>query len=318
MTKRERVLAAICGHKVDYVPSSYSLHFPVEKAKSNRGVRAHLEFYKKTDIDIMKIMNEYLIPDFGAIRAPADWSVIPSFTAKTKVISDFGDFVKKIIDRLGADDFSLATIHGICASTIHPVEGRYGYLAVREMQVSHLREKPQPYLDACQRIADALCIMAEKALDAGADGIYYAALGAERHFYTDDEFSRAVAPFDLQVLKLIKSRGGYVTLHMCKDNLNMRRFVPYAPYADIVNWGVVETNFPLAAGKKLFPNAAIMGGLPNRAKIWTQGSDEDLKREIKKIIKEFGRKKFIMGADCTLATELPYERINTAVKAARC
>ena len=60
-----------------------------------------------------------------------------------------------------------------------------------------------------------------------------------------------------------------------------------------------------------------MGGLPNRAKMWTQGSDEDLKKAIKKIIAEMGHKKFIMGADCTLATDLAYERINTAVRTAR-
>lgn len=317
MTKRERVLAAILGQDIDSIPSSYSLHFPAEKAKSNKGVRSHLEFYKKTDVDIMKIMNEYLVPDFGGIRVPSDWKIIPSFNRKTKFISDFGDFVKKIVDRLGPDDFFLATIHGICASSIHPIEARYGYLPVRELQVSHLREKSAPYLDACRRIADGLCCMADVLLEAGVDGIYYAALGGERHFYTDEEFSRAVLPFDLQVLRHIKAKGGYVLLHMCKNNLNMQRFKPYAPYADIVNWGVAETNFSLKDGKKLFSNAAIMGGLPNRAKMWSQGSDEDLKKAIKKIIAEMGRKKFIMGADCTLATDLAYERINTAVRTAR-
>ena len=317
MTKRERVLAAVFGQEVDVVPSSYSLHFPSEKAKSNKGVASHLEFYRKTDVDIMKIMNEYLVPDFGSIRVPTDWKIIPSFSRKTKFISDFGDFVKKIIDRLGPDDFSLATIHGICASSIHPIEARYGYLPVREMQVSHLREKGEPYLDACRRIADGLCIMADMIFEAGADGVYYAALGGERHFYTDEEFSRAVLPFDLQVIKHIKAKGGYVLLHMCKNNLNMQRFKPYASYADIVNWGVAETNFSLKEGKKLFSTSAIMGGLPNRAKMWTQGSDEDLKKAIKKIIAEMGHKKFIMGADCTLATDLAYERINTAVRTAR-
>ena len=317
MTKRERVLAAILGQDIDSIPSSYSLHFPAEKAKSNKGVRSHLEFYKKTDVDIMKIMNEYLVPDFGGIRVPSDWKIIPSFNRKTKFISDFGDFVKKIVDRLGPDDFFLATIHGICASSIHPIEARYGYLPVRELQVSHLREKSAPYLDACRRIADGLCCMADVLLEAGVDGIYYAALGGERHFYTDEEFSRAVLPFDLQVLRHIKAKGGYVLLHLCKNNLNMQRFKPYAPYADIVNWGVAETNFSLKDGKKLFSNAAIMGGLPNRAKMWSQGSDEDLKKAIKKIIAEMGRKKFIMGADCTLATDLAYERINTAVRTAR-
>jgi uroporphyrinogen decarboxylase len=264
----------------------------------------------------MKIMNEYLVPDFGEIRTPSDWNSIPTFTKNTPFIVAFEDFVKKTVDNLGPDDFSLATIHGICASTIHPIENRYGYLATRQLQVTHMRDNPQPFLDACQRIADGLCIMAEKVLKAGADGIYFAALGAEKHFYTAEEFSRAVMPFDLQIIKTIRENNGYVLLHMCKENLDMGRFKPYEPYTDIANWGVHETHVSLEEGKQLFPNATIMGGLANRSGVLIDGSDAELTGTIHHIISSFGRRKFILGADCTLPTELPYKRIRTAVKAA--
>ena len=62
MNKFERVKAAITGMPVDYVPSCYSLHFPKQSAFGEAAVRAHLDFYHETDVDILKVMNENLVP----------------------------------------------------------------------------------------------------------------------------------------------------------------------------------------------------------------------------------------------------------------
>ena len=64
MTKRERVIAAIEGKKVDAIPSSFSLHFPKNQAVGDEAVAAHLKFFKETDTDIVKVMNEHLDPIF--------------------------------------------------------------------------------------------------------------------------------------------------------------------------------------------------------------------------------------------------------------
>ena len=40
MTKRERVIAAIEGKKVDAIPSSFSLHFPKNQAVGDEAVAA--------------------------------------------------------------------------------------------------------------------------------------------------------------------------------------------------------------------------------------------------------------------------------------
>ena len=47
MTKRERVIAAIEGKKVDAIPSSFSLHFPKNQAVGDEAVAAHLKFFKR-------------------------------------------------------------------------------------------------------------------------------------------------------------------------------------------------------------------------------------------------------------------------------
>ena len=73
MTKRERVIAAIEGKKVDAIPSSFSLHFPKNQAVGDEAVAAHLKFFKETDTDIVKVMNEHLVPYYGMIRTPKDY-----------------------------------------------------------------------------------------------------------------------------------------------------------------------------------------------------------------------------------------------------
>jgi uroporphyrinogen decarboxylase len=317
MTKHERVVAAITGAESKGIPSCFSLHFPKDQAHGVAGVQAHLDFFKRTDTDILKIMNEHLVPPVGEIRCPGDWNKIPSFTSSSPFIKDQIEFARRIADRCDPDGFTLGTLHGICASAIHPIESRYGYQAVRELQCAHLRANPKPVLDAFARITEGMCILARAYGELGLDGVYYAGLGAENHFFTDEEFAAWIAPFDKEILSAVKSSGGYTFLHMCKENLNMNRYASYAGLSDVVNWGVHEAPLSLDGGRTLFPDSCVMGGLANRSGILVEGSEADLSEAVKALISAQGGKKFILGADCTLPTEISYERIRVAVDAAR-
>ena len=65
-------------------------------------------------------------------------------------------------------------------------------------------------LDSMERIADGMCILAERYIkDAGVDSVYYAGLGAETRWYTYEEFAKWIKPFDLKIMKAIKDAGGY-------------------------------------------------------------------------------------------------------------
>jgi len=317
MTKRERVLAAIQGREVDYVPTGFSLHFPESEAKGEKGVESHLEFFRQTDTDIIKIMNENLVPDAGEIRTPEDWNKIPRYSLNDAFMESQIEMVKRIMDKADPDAFSLGTLHGICASAIHPIEARYGYESVRELFCTHIRENKQPVLEAFKRIADGMCQLAVKYKELGLNGIYYAALGGEKHYFTDEEFSEMMEPFDKEILKASKEAGGINFLHMCKNNLNMKRYESYNGLADVVNWGIYETDFSLEEGKRLFNGITVMGGLANRSGVMVEGTIDELKAEAKKVIRDYGKTSFILGADCTLPTEIPYERIRAITEAAR-
>ena len=70
-------------------------------------------------------------------------------------------------------------------------------------------------------------------------------------------------------------------------------------------------------GQKLFSGKVLMGGLPNRSGVMTEGSKEELVQEAQRLIRQFAPNGFILGADCTLPTEMPYERVKWLVDATR-
>lgn len=318
MTKKERVIAAIEGRDYDAVPACFSLHFPKERSAGEAAIEEHLRFFKETDTDILKLMNENLIPDAGPIQKPEDWNNIPVMTMKDAFMVRQMDLTRKMLERSDPNAFRIGTLHGICASAIHPIEHRYGYVEVRQMLCEHLRQNKQPVLSAMQRITDVLCELGRSYVEAGMDGVFYAALGGEKHFFTDEEFEEYIKPFDLQIMKAIRDAGGYVILHICKENLNMQRYKDYAPAADIVNWGIYETDFPMEEGKKLFPNCAVLGGFANHpGSVLIDGPKDKIREEAQRIIESAGRKGFILGADCTVPNTVPYSNLRAAVEAGR-
>ncbi len=319
MTKKERVIAAIEQKDLDGIPSSFSLHFPDGEKRGEAGVKAHLDFFRETDADVCKIMNENLIPVFGTIHTPEDYDrLIPVITMDDDFMKNQMEMTKKILENCDKDVFTMGTLHGICASGIHPIEqAGVNYYAARQMQVDFLRWDEKNMLSAMERITDVLCELAESYIKAGLDSVYYAALGGEYEFFTDEEFAKWIKPFDLRVLKAIQDAGGYSFLHICKDHLNMERYRDYSVYADVVNWGVYEAPFSLEMGRELFAGKTIMGGLPNHHGALVEGSKTEIEAEVKKVVDTFGRKGLILGADCTLSTQQDRTKVRMAVEAAR-
>ena len=179
MTKKERVTAAIRGEEVDKIPSGFSLHFPKKSAFGDAAVKAHLKFFEESDTDILKIMNENLVPYMGEINNGSDYSMVKEMTMEDGFMQDQVELVKKILAGCDRDAFILGTLHGITASSIHPLEKmdpNYTYDQVREKLCRLLHEDEDTVLAGMKRIADVMCELARTYIELGVDGVYYAAL----------------------------------------------------------------------------------------------------------------------------------------------
>lgn len=314
MNNRENTIAAVRGEKTSRVPAGFWLHFPEDCFHGERAIQAHLDFFEQTKTDLMKIMNENVIPCDVPIREPSDWKAVRAYSRDAKFIQDQMEITKRIVDKVHNKGIVLLTVHGLVASAWHARGGTAGYETGSAFLTEHLRKDPASVRTAYEAISDTLCVIVEEAFQAGVDGIYYAALGGESYNYTDEEFAEFVKPFDLKVLEAARKRPAFNVLHICKDRLNLERYRDYP--ADVINWGVYEQNPSLLEGRKIFADKAILGGLDDRAGVLVDGTQEDIRREVHRVIEQMGTNKFLLGADCTLPTEIPVSHIRAAVEAA--
>lgn len=316
MNKKERVTASIRGLEPDHVPTCFTLHFEPEKSFGEEGVASHLDFFEKTDTDVFKIMNENLVPFIGEFKTPGDWESVPDIGLEADFMKAQIEMSKRILEEC-PEGFVAGTLHGVVASGIHPFEKAVGYEKAREIFCSHLREDPESVFDTLKRISEGMCLLAEKYIEIGMDAVYYAALGGEEYYFTDEEFDKYIAPLDKMILKAVKDAGGYTFLHMCKDRLNLERYASYNEVTDVVNWGVYEDNISLSEGRKLFPGTTVLGGLESRGGILSKGTEDEIEAEVKRLIEEQGKRRFMIGADCTLATDEDYDRIRLVSEISR-
>jgi uroporphyrinogen decarboxylase len=315
MHKKERVRAAISGREVDYIPAGFWFHFPKDQFFGDEAVKAHLDFYQKTDVDVLKIMNENRYELDVDIQKASDWLKIKPMPLASSFYQDELDIVKKILDRIGDRVYTLITVHGVYPSAFHTFKHPGKWFSENNMVETHIMENPDAVTQGLQTIAESLTAFAQECLRIGVDGIYYGALGGESYrSFSGELFEQVIKPNDLAVLNALKKEKGDVFIHICKDQVN---FEPYADYpGDVFNWATYDNDLSLEEGRVLFQKT-VLGGLDDRSGVMVDGTKADIQDEVKNIISRFGKKSFILGADCTLPTDIPIDNICAAIEAAR-
>ena len=59
----------------------------------------------------------------------------------------------------------------------------------------------------------------------------------------------------------------------------------------------------------------MMGGLTNHKLPLIEGTPEEFRQEVRRVMAEAGETGFILGTDCTIPTGTSYDRLRTAVDA---
>lgn len=314
MTRKELIFNLLDGKKVDRIPTGFWLHFPAEMHHGDKAVQAHLDFMTQSNTDILKIMNENTFyNDCGPIRCSADLSNFRSFNKQDKIFLDQSQIIKRICEKNTEDYPVLATIHGLLTSAFHETGFSGKYLSTGYALSIFCREKPAAMKDALAKISESLMRLVDLSLESGADGIFYAALGGEAHFFTDEEYQEFVLPVEQELYRYIQSKTKFDVLHICKTGIDFSRYKTLNP--SIVNWGIHANNFSLTQGSQLFPNSILLGGFQDRSGVLVDGTEEEIVAKTNTILEEVNGKPFIMGSDCTLPTQIDPKRIRTVVEA---
>lgn len=305
--KRENVINLLNGKPAAWTPAGFWIHYPKQIQSVDDIVKAHNAFAVRTHIDISKIMNENEFRSPTAIQRATEWQKIKRWQKNDKLFLNQRDIINRILNVYDDKYYTLGTIHGVIASLSH--SSGIKYARSLEVMQAHYKENPESFKSALKITTENVINMLQITLDTNVDGIYYAALGGEKNRFDDDFFHEVIAPYDQMILNDVKSKP--IFLHMCKDHVELQRFKNYP--CDVVNWACHDGIYSLEQGAKIFPDKILSGGLDDRCGVIVDGSPGQIKQEVDAILSRMANRPFILGADCTLPTEIDYQRISTVI-----
>jgi len=304
LSKKERVLKYLNEGKSEHTLCSFWHHFPSDKWYGEQAVKAHLDFFHVTDIDFLKVMEEVRY-DFN-INNASDWSKYIPPKRNTAHRQAHCDVIKRISDSVGDECLIYTTIF----DPLRTVGIVKGYKFVE----SHIKENQKAVADAFNAMAYSIAEYAADCIEAGADGIYFSSKGAEKGRFREDAFVDIVYTPDRFVCESISERSGRTILHICGYDTELRYYRDFP--VETINWDCHNGSYDISKGAEVFPKMVILGGVDNKSRIFTSGSDSSVESEINSILDSFkAPNRFILGADCTLPEDVRPELVKAAVDA---
>lgn len=309
MNKIQRVQAVLNGGTPDKIPAGFWFHYPASLT-AQETADAHLTLYRHTDMDLVKIMQDFMYPIHSTITQASDWYKIKFDGPNSPEFQKQAEVIKRILDGVHGEALTLQTMFG-------PFKAA-SFAFGDDLLMAHAKENPEAVAAGVKTIAEVQAQWASAYLDLGVSGIYFSAQFGEVGRFTTEQWEQMVKPADLTVLHVADQHQGACNfLHICGEpeydfKVHLDRFADYP--GNIFNWSVKDTGVSLTEGKKLF-RRPILGGLNNKGNI-LRGSDEEIRAEVETVLRGFGSPSMMIGADCTIQGEnISLDRIKTAVEA---
>jgi uroporphyrinogen decarboxylase len=290
-----------------YVPAGFFIHFAEEEHAGQAAVDRHVEFFRFTGMDFVKIQYEAGFPPHPEIETPADWAKLPVhgkefYEAQVAVVEGLVKALKK---------------EAIVVCTLYSPFMLAGESMTPERVVQHIEEDPEAVRQGLEKVTESLLVFVRECARVGVDGFYASTQGGETGRFTRPElFQEVIQPSDLVVQNEINDATLFNILHVCDYHLPYDDLTPFRDYpGDVVNCSLhvgTETWTPKRASE--FFGRPFMGGLERKG-IVASGTPEEIQEEVRRVLAQ-GAERQILGADCTLPKDIDWENIRTAIGAA--
>jgi uroporphyrinogen decarboxylase len=307
-TKRDAMLGLLdSGRRQAYVPAAFFIHFEEAFRFGQPAVQKHLEYFRYTGMDFVKIQYERNFPSIASIKRPTDWLKMPSY--KLDFYEPVLEAVRGLVKEAKEEALVLVTLYSpfMCA----------GHTTSLPLLTAHLQEDPDAVRRGLQAITDSLMLFVKECIRIGVDGFYASTQGGEAGRFTDPAiFTRHVKPFDLVLMNEMKRSCPFNILHVCDYNAPYADLSPFVDYpGHIVNCNPKLTSKSLAWSDvaRMF-NRPCMGGL-DRHGIIASGGVEQIGTVVAETLRG-ASSPFVLGADCTLPSDAKWDNIRAAVAAA--
>ena len=303
------------GRPVPRVPVGFWFHFlgeaesgdaSVDSSLLDRNVEGHRRFFEAMDPDMVKIMSDgfFLHPAAAPLRSPAQAAeAVSPLDAGHPWISRQID----LIQRVRSVTPGVRRFYNVFS----PVT-TLKFMIGRARLLDWLSSDAASTLKVARAIGASLITLAGEAVaHGGADGIYLSVQNPDLKLIDDRSYRDAFADDELAILAASKRVGGRDILHICGFDGVRNRLGLYASYpAAAFNWAVNVEWVSLSEGRRIFGGRTVIGGFPNkRGSILHVGTEYEVKEHTRRLLTESGRNGVVLGADCTLPSDIDLDRL---------
>jgi uroporphyrinogen decarboxylase len=305
--KRERMLSWLEGNTLaNYTPAAFFMHFDENHKLGSAAAAKHLEYFRYTNMDFVKIQYEQQYPQLDFLKQPGDWSKLTM--NKLDFYEPQLQAVREIVKAVKKEAFIVMTLYSPFMWA--------GHCATLPVLLKHMEENPDAVKRGLDVLTESQLLFAHACMEIGVDGFYMSTQGSETNQFTNPElFTKYVKPADLVTMKEVNTRCPFNILHVCDYN------GPYENYNRVIDYpGQVVNCNPQLTGKTLswqeistlFKRPA-MGGMSKKGIIY-KGSYE-IEKDVRHILKN-APKQFILGAECTLPGDINLDNVKKAISVA--
>jgi uroporphyrinogen decarboxylase len=269
----------------------------------NRGVDEFtdytLKFHKKFDPDYVKVMYDemYDAPvNYQFATDPSVWGMLERLDPHKAGFGRYLESLKRIRGAVDADTPVIATIF----SPLH-IAVR---LAWSRLPEDCLRAEGE-VVKGLSAIADSTCALVEAARrEAGVDGFFIGAFGAEDEWLSAADYARIESPFDRQLLASMKGMP-YVIVHAHGEK--GAHFNIFADYdCGGLSWEDRQGGPSLAEARRR-TKKCLVGGI-DHVMAETCSADK-VYAQARQSIDEAGSEGFILACGCTFLPKTPAENM---------
>ena len=307
MNKRDTMLSLLDNAtSSDYIPAAFFLHFDSAYHQGQAAIDKHLEFFRFTDMDFVKIQYEHSFPPSAPIRKPKDWAHAPSCS------EEFFEEPIRVLESL----VKAAKSEALVIMTLYSPFMWATHLDEEGDIVNHLREDPEAVRKGLTIMTENVLTLARACKRVGVDGFYASSQGGESFRFQDSSiFQKYIKPTDLAVWDEISSCS-FNILHICDYEGGYDDLTPFLDYPG----HVVNSSLKLG-DRMLTPKEAsqlfgrpFMGGMERKGVLAT-GNLEAIQQTAIDALAQMPEQ-FILAADCTVPSDTPWEYLRTAIETA--
>jgi uroporphyrinogen decarboxylase len=325
MTKRERVLAAVARQPVDRPPVAFWRHVPDVDHTAEGLAAAMLDFHRRWDLDLIKVMSSgvYCVEDWGctvayqgspngakqctehAVKTRGEWARIRPLDPGAGALGRELDAVRRIRKGRGDDAPILMT-----AFSPLTIARKLAGERLRE----DLRAEPSAVQAALEAITETTARHMRAALEAGADGIFFATQAATPEVLTAEEHGRWDVPYARRVLEAVQGASALTLLHVHGKDIYFDAMADLPGHA--INWHDRLTAPTLTDAKRRRRGGAVVGGLGEGTTL-RRGPVAAIIEQVHDAVRQTEGVGIVVGPGCVLPLDVPDAHLAAVVDTVR-